>query len=134
MATRRREFTTKDTKDHEGFFVNFAPVVNSASSPSLRNVDERRRPCVQQRPDAALASALDPGQRAVLRIVVFADTLPRRAALAALVGLVAAALAACNSMQPTSAEPQAGAPAVKIAVIKVDTSALSALSVDPTAT
>jgi len=64
---------------------------------------------------------------------VFPDTLARRAALAALCGFGAVALAACNAAQTTSPEPQPGAPAVKIAAITVDTSDLSAISIDPTA-
>jgi hypothetical protein len=64
---------------------------------------------------------------------VFADNLARRAGFAVLYGFGAAALAACNTAEPQSAEPRPGAPAVKIATITVDTSDLSAMSIDPTA-
>jgi len=65
---------------------------------------------------------------------VFAYSLTRRAPRVAAYALVASALAACSGAQPTSGAPQDAAHAAKIAVIKVDTSALAALSADQTAT
>ncbi len=58
--------------------------------------------------------------------------LTRRAALAAVAGL-SGVLSACNAPQPAAVKPEPGAPAVKIAAITVDTSALIAQSGEPVA-
>ena len=62
-----------------------------------------------------------------------ATTLTRRGVLAALAGLGAAALGACDPPRQAAVRPQPGAPVVKIADIAVDTSALSAVSGEATA-
>ncbi len=64
---------------------------------------------------------------------MFVNILTRRGALVALIGVGAAALAACNAPQPTAIQPHPGALKVKIARINVDTSGLLAQSGDPTA-
>ncbi len=61
---------------------------------------------------------------------MLADNLTRRGALATLVGLAAAALAACNAPQPAQPPTGAAAPKAKIATITVESSDLAASSGD----
>ncbi len=61
---------------------------------------------------------------------MLADKLTRRSALAALGGIAAAALTACNAPQSSAPPPSGGAPKTKIATIAVDASGLAATSGD----
>ena len=62
-----------------------------------------------------------------------ADPLTRRGALGVLAALSAGALAGCDEPQPAAVKSEPGAPAVKIAAITVDASALIVQSSDATA-